>query len=216
MTAELDASNRSSHDLAEHSDASARSSDTRSRLLTAALALIDEIGYDNVKVTEIAKRAGLTTGALYWNFSDRDELLAFALMSRLHAWSTVQNARFDAFVSEAIRNGGSTPFLELLGGPVSESARRDRIRVAHASLKYPRVLEAAEQYVAQQRRVAESNIVRLQDAGVLSAEVSAEVTSFFVHVLVTGLQTHGVAASDMPDPAALVNFLARVGQLFRS
>jgi hypothetical protein len=56
----------------------------------------------------------------------------------------------------------------------------------------------------------------MQDAGILSAEVSAEVASFLVHVLVTGMQTHGVAPSDMPNPIALSNVLARIGHILRA
>jgi AcrR family transcriptional regulator len=48
---------------------------TRATLLEAARALIREKGYEQVTLEEIAERAGMTTGAIYGNFKDRDDLL---------------------------------------------------------------------------------------------------------------------------------------------
>src|SRR3954462_9474896 len=47
---------------------------TRTALLEAARALIRERGYDQTTIEEVAKRAGMTTGAIYGNFRNRDEL----------------------------------------------------------------------------------------------------------------------------------------------
>jgi len=47
---------------------------TRAALLEAARALIREKGYDRATLEEVASRAGMTTGAIYGNFKNRDEL----------------------------------------------------------------------------------------------------------------------------------------------
>jgi len=47
---------------------------TRAALLEAARALIRERGYEATTVEEVAKRARMTTGAIYGNFKNRDEL----------------------------------------------------------------------------------------------------------------------------------------------
>ena len=47
---------------------------TRAALLTAARALVREIGYERTTLEKVAKRAGMTTGAIYGNFKNRDEL----------------------------------------------------------------------------------------------------------------------------------------------
>lgn len=47
---------------------------TRAKLLEAARALIREKGYENTTLEAIAERAGMTTGAIYGNFKNRDEL----------------------------------------------------------------------------------------------------------------------------------------------
>jgi AcrR family transcriptional regulator len=47
---------------------------TRAALLEAARALIREKGHERTTLEEVAQRAGMTTGAIYGNFKNRDEL----------------------------------------------------------------------------------------------------------------------------------------------
>ena len=47
---------------------------TRAALLEAARALIRERGYEQTRLEDVASRAGMTTGAIYGNFKNRDEL----------------------------------------------------------------------------------------------------------------------------------------------
>src|SRR5690242_154595 len=53
--------------------------DTTSRLVAAATEVFAERGYDKAGVAEIARRAGLTTGAIYSRFAGKADLLAEAL-----------------------------------------------------------------------------------------------------------------------------------------
>jgi AcrR family transcriptional regulator len=47
---------------------------TRAALLEAARALVREKGHDRTTMEAVARRAGMTTGAIYGNFKNRDEL----------------------------------------------------------------------------------------------------------------------------------------------
>jgi AcrR family transcriptional regulator len=47
---------------------------TRVKLLEAARALIREKGHEHTTLEDIAERAGMTTGAIYGNFKNRDDL----------------------------------------------------------------------------------------------------------------------------------------------
>ena len=55
---------------------------TRDRLLDAAGTVFGERGYDGAGVQEIARRAGLTTGAIYANFRGKADLLLEAIRAR--------------------------------------------------------------------------------------------------------------------------------------
>ena len=47
---------------------------TRAALLEAARTLVREEGYERTTLAKVAERAGMTTGAIYGNFRNRDEL----------------------------------------------------------------------------------------------------------------------------------------------
>src|SRR5262245_64241741 len=51
----------------------------RAKLVEAAAEVFSERGYDGAGVHEIARRAGLTTGAIYSRYSGKAELLAEAI-----------------------------------------------------------------------------------------------------------------------------------------
>jgi TetR/AcrR family transcriptional repressor of uid operon len=58
--------------------------DTRERLLDAAAEVFAERGYERAGVAEIARRAGLTTGAIYSRYTGKAGLLLDAIDLRTH------------------------------------------------------------------------------------------------------------------------------------
>jgi AcrR family transcriptional regulator len=63
----------------------AESLSTRERLLTAAVEVFVDHGYDGARLQDIARAAGLTTGAVYANFRGKGELLFDAIGARAGA-----------------------------------------------------------------------------------------------------------------------------------
>jgi len=55
---------------------------TRTRLIEAAAQVIGEKGYDRVTLEEVATRAGMTRGAIYGNFKNREELILAVVGTR--------------------------------------------------------------------------------------------------------------------------------------
>ena len=62
---------------------------TRARLLEAARELIREKGYERTTLQDVARRAGMTSGAIYGNFKNRDEL--FIALAEAY-WAPVKPA----------------------------------------------------------------------------------------------------------------------------
>jgi AcrR family transcriptional regulator len=81
---------------------------TRKDLIAAARTVFHECGVSRSTLEKIAKKAGVTRGALYWHFKDKAELF-FAM-------------REDVFAPMIER----TDALLVLGIPVSQSAGRHR------------------------------------------------------------------------------------------
>jgi AcrR family transcriptional regulator len=55
---------------------------TRAALIDAAAAVIGEKGWDRTSLEEVASRAGMSRGAIYGNFHDRDELFLAVVQRR--------------------------------------------------------------------------------------------------------------------------------------
>src|SRR5436305_6685244 len=74
---------------------------TRAKLLEAARSLIREKGYEHATLDAIAERAGMTTGAIYGNFKNRDEL--FLALGQTY-WAPIKpNVQPGATLREILR-----------------------------------------------------------------------------------------------------------------
>jgi AcrR family transcriptional regulator len=92
---------------------------TRKKLIEAAAAVIGEKGFDRASLEEIAARAGMTRGAVYGNFKDKDELF-LALVETL--WKPI---------IPPLRPGASLKQqMSILGKAVAIEAR---VRQPHAA-----------------------------------------------------------------------------------
>ena len=89
---------------------------TRDRLLAAAVEVFVEQGYEGARLQDIARAAGLTTGAVYANFRGKGELLFAAIGARA-------GVEMDALLAEA---HGRDPraFLEMLGDQLVQPRRQ--------------------------------------------------------------------------------------------
>jgi AcrR family transcriptional regulator len=93
-----------------------RGQETRERILAAALRRFAERGYAAVSIEEIAETAGVTKGAVYHWFSDKDDLgreLQHELYERLSAATMHTFTPGDDAVSNMIRSFDA--YLALLG-----------------------------------------------------------------------------------------------------
>lgn len=57
---------------------------TRNSILDAALTLFDEQGYTQTTLSSVARQAGVTRGAIYWHFENKDEILIALAQAQFH------------------------------------------------------------------------------------------------------------------------------------
>ena len=134
---------------------------TRERLLDAALALTSEKGFDRTTLQDIAGRAGMTTGAIYGNFRDRDALfMALAerqwapirpVLRRGASFADLMDAMAEAVIA-AIPNrapaavGALTFRVYALTHPTARAAFRDRTAADYeAGARWLEAVFAADQ-----------------------------------------------------------------------
>lgn len=58
--------------------------ETRAKLLDAAAKVFAEKGYSNASMDDVAAEAGMTKGALYWNFDGKEQLFHALLEERIY------------------------------------------------------------------------------------------------------------------------------------
>src|SRR5687768_8412689 len=84
------------------------SEDTRRELLAAAAKVLLARGYEGTRVSEIAREAGLTTGAIYNHFASKAELLEAAIAEQApEAFERLTDLDSATSLATALRDAGS-------------------------------------------------------------------------------------------------------------
>src|SRR4051794_34765611 len=102
---------------------------TRDRILAAAAEVFAERGYEGAAVSDIARRAGFTTGAIYGRFRDKAELLLEVVRGVLESQ---QEAAVMAASATTGEGGVSSRFAALVGEFVDANREASRALVLEA------------------------------------------------------------------------------------
>lgn len=153
---------------------------TKAALINAAAELIGERGYQATSLAAVAARAGMSRGAIYGNFPDRDSLF-LAVAEAL--WRPIE----PAFVPGApLRRQ-----MEVLGAAVAAEARARRPRAAGAisfqlyALTHPAMRARLVAANAAAYRAAAERLVR--EIGDAPLPLPPEQFVKAVHALIEGL-----------------------------
>jgi len=184
---------------------------TRDRLLDAAAQVFCERGYEGTTVSEVARRAGLTTGAIYANFKDKADML----LQTIERDSAAVVAEMDA-----ARNAGvkAVDRLMLMGRRMVGEPDTDR-------LLFVELLAAARRDPDVGRRVTdaltamESELARMMGKAMQEGDVGEEwdpaVLARFCLALGVGFTHLGVAGLPDPDPAMWAALTRRLVESLR-
>jgi AcrR family transcriptional regulator len=182
---------------------------TRQRLVDAAAEVFSTHGYDRAGVQEIARRAGLTTGAIYSRFSGKAELLRAAIEERCtdelddlfaqhdftgHAMDIVRIAGVHLVEpGDGVDDGGAL-LLEAF-----VAARRDpEVRQI--------VFGVLEERAARLREVVEA--AKLD--GTLDEAFDTEAIVRFAHAVGLGFLLYDAVGVDLPAPAPWEQLISRL------
>jgi AcrR family transcriptional regulator len=181
----------------------------KERLVAAAADVFAEQGYDRARVQDIARRAGLSTGAVYSNFRDKSELLAAA----------IDLGTADLIASlQSVRAGGASAIelLEVMGRNLGAGTRptgaRDALLLGEAFAAARRDPAAAAGVRAALDAV-EADLARLVDRarrdGHVDEEISTPAVVRFGLALVIGYHQIEAAGGPTPDRRGWSALLSR-------
>jgi AcrR family transcriptional regulator len=177
---------------------------TRERLVAAAIQVFVEQGYERARVQDIARAAGLTTGAIYANFRDKRELLLAAIA-----------ARSAAEVEMMLQAATSTPPRDLLAALGSRMVFRDDDRsllldAVVASERDPALAELLREQLAQRH----ARIAALVDHGktddTIDSAIDTDILTRFCLTLALGSFVVRALALPQPDPDHWASLIERL------
>ena len=129
-----------------------RSARSRRAILAAALKLFSSQGYRATRTREIADAAGISIGALYHQFPDKEDIFRTLLDE---FWEATGSRKFPFY--EAMLNGAFPDDLLALGFAARASVKKYR---RHIALIYVDVIEFEGHHI---KRFYEQMVTRFQD-----------------------------------------------------
>jgi AcrR family transcriptional regulator len=166
---------------------------TRAKLLDAARSLIREKGYEHTTLDAIAERAGMTTGAIYGNFKNRDEL--FLSLGETY-WAPIKpDVRSGATFPEIMRALADATLAVI---PDRSAAAVGRLTGLAYTLTHEELRAKVAEFTAQSYAIGEqwlSSVTKKEDLPMPAAHLVR-----VIHVLTEGLVFQRLLTPElMPD-----------------
>lgn len=128
---------------------------TRAALIDAAARLIEEKGYHNITLEDVASFVGMSRGAIYGNFKDRDELFMAVLESR---WKPIiPPFKPGATLREQMRILADAV---IAAAPARQAVALRALEFQIYALTHPKMQAKLERYGAEGYRLAEQGLRR--------------------------------------------------------
>lgn len=193
--------------------------DSRTRLIDAALRVILEHGVDAVRIEDVVAEVGVTKGSLYWHFEDREALVKAALAEHIRRL----NAATIAGVSEALDDSaGKDDYLARImtyvADPFDAEQVRDRwgrLAILVETRNHPDLAEMMRDVQARNLEVFVELMSEAQRRGALRADLDPRAVAVALNAMFLGSNIIDVLGEHAPEPQAwweLVSFF--VGALF--
>lgn len=179
--------------------------ETRDRLLSAAADTFASRGYEGARVSEIARGAGLTTGAIYAHYETKAELLLEAL--RCHSGPAVAQLFADG------AQGSVLDVLAQAGGSLPRRAKRKAallLEAFTAGRRDRRIGAVLAADLARRETLISTLLVQGQQQGEVDPEVSPQAMSRLATVIAVGSLVTGTLDLEPIDQAEWTELINRV------
>jgi AcrR family transcriptional regulator len=177
---------------------------TRDRLLAAAVEVFVDQGYEGARLQDIARTAGLTTGAVYANFRGKEELLFAAIGARV-------GVEMDALLAEAI---GRNPraMLEVLGDQLVQPRRQPPLLIdaIAAARRDDELAGALRERLALREQVLVDVVERGKSDGTIDPALDSDAFARFGLTLAMGALVMRTLQVDAPPEGAWHELISRL------
>ena len=182
----------------------AEAEQTRHDILKAALILFDEQGYVQTSLSDIARKAEVTRGAIYWHFDNKEQIVAALVQAQFDDLMRQNAAAISApDIWQTLGDNFIAYFHELIRSP-------DRLRFYRAFHQHGKAapLEKLHQeYLALWQAQCRDAVKRGKENGELRRDADPEYLYFYLMMLFTGLVE---LCLDQPDAPHLAQYCERI------
>jgi AcrR family transcriptional regulator len=182
---------------------------TRAKLIAAAAQVFAEKGYDRAGVQEIARRAGLTTGAIYGRFSGKAELLKAAI----EAHTTDE---LDLLFSSHQFAGRATDILKIVGAhlvtptPDDEDEGALLLEAFMAARRDPEVRDSIHGILEERSGLLAALVETAKTDGSLDPNLDTESTVAFCYAVGLGFLLYDAISYPLPQPQPWAELITRL------
>lgn len=178
---------------------------TRAALMAAARELIRERGYEGTTLDAVAKRAGMTSGAIYGNFKNREDL--FMAMAEVH-WAPIKPViRKGSSFAEKMRALAEATVAAI---PERQEAAYGRLTGMAYALTHEAIRAQVREVTALSFASGSAWLKAVADEGGLP--MPADLLVCVIHALTEGLLFQRFLTPDLvPDEAFYAAFAALAG-----
>ncbi|PSN20624.1 hypothetical protein C7271_01230 [filamentous cyanobacterium CCP5] len=185
--------------------------DTRSRILLAARKVFAREGYAGATLDAIAAQAGLTKGAVYWHFTNKNDLFLALMEEHINLNMRVIPEQ----VQSSIAVPGEAGIAQLLGEMLAHiQGMPDWVQLYFEFVTQSREQEVQEMLSTEtyQKGLARSQELaeQLQAHGQINPDLDAFVVATFWTALVDGLMLHWKIDPERTNPTAMAPALAQI------
>lgn len=179
----------------------------RERILRAVIECIADKGVERTSILDIRRKAGLSAGALYVHFANKDEMVAEALR-----YGSMTEATLPDTWTGFIRTASS---LESQLGFDIETVVRIRLHLHAESVRPGRLHDLYRPILEGNLALLTDRLQRLADKGEIRLRMSARLTAVSMSALIDGmlwtaLATDQALADLQPDIHAALSCLVEV------
>ena len=183
---------------------------TREKLIEAASRVFAERGYDGAGVQEIARRAGLTTGAIYGRFKGKAELLreVIAQCSSDELDELFNQHRFEGHASDIVLVAGS----HLVDRRDAEVQRGDALLLEAfvASRRDPEIRDAVRALMDERADRLGAVLETAKADGSLDPTLDTASLVSFCHAVGLGFLIYDALGVDLPDSQPWEQLITRL------
>jgi len=176
------------------------------RLLAAAVEVFTERGYDNAGVAEIARRAGLTTGAIYSRYRGKADLLVDALDAQMAQHLEV------VFAMPGVTT--PTEILSTLGSHLLDDEHPDTnvllLEAVVAARREPELADMLGRALEDERTRVSKVIDQAKSEGLFDEGLDTHAVLTFIQSIGLGFTIFHTINTPMPDPDAWQVVIDRV------